>query len=324
MTEQRSLLIDEHPLQVLPELAKAIGLNEAIILQQVHYWLNRSTNVQDGRRFVYRTQAGWVAEFPFWSVATIKRALWSLRERGLLLLSKREEGSWDRTNWYSINYDALNSLNFGIGSNCTNALDQVAPMHKVKVSQSTGADCANPLDQSEPMRVLGTETTTETTSKRRARARAGVPIPADFAISDQIRGWARRKKFEPYLEAHFEYFVTYARNGHDGKVPLYLDWEGAFRNSILGDWGGVRKNMRMDQQYGPQVATAPAVICAYDDESPGKPCGMPNAEPFERYGNKPVCTHHRQKIIERTSSTKMPDDVRRALKLPVRRTAGAP
>jgi len=33
------LLIDEYPLQVLPSLAVIYGLNEAIILQQVHYWI---------------------------------------------------------------------------------------------------------------------------------------------------------------------------------------------------------------------------------------------------------------------------------------------
>ena len=34
-----NLLINESPLQVLPTLATYIGLNEAIFLQQVHYWL---------------------------------------------------------------------------------------------------------------------------------------------------------------------------------------------------------------------------------------------------------------------------------------------
>lgn len=38
------LLINEPPLQVLPTLAKTIGLNEAIVLQQVHYWLNPKFN----------------------------------------------------------------------------------------------------------------------------------------------------------------------------------------------------------------------------------------------------------------------------------------
>lgn len=39
------LLIDDYPIQVLPKLAKVIGLNEAIILQQLHYWLNSKMTI---------------------------------------------------------------------------------------------------------------------------------------------------------------------------------------------------------------------------------------------------------------------------------------
>ena len=33
------LLIHDKPIMILPSLAQKIGLNEAIILQQIHYWL---------------------------------------------------------------------------------------------------------------------------------------------------------------------------------------------------------------------------------------------------------------------------------------------
>ncbi len=31
-----------HPLLIPPALAKEIGLHEAVILQQIHYWLEKS------------------------------------------------------------------------------------------------------------------------------------------------------------------------------------------------------------------------------------------------------------------------------------------
>jgi hypothetical protein len=37
MKRRRSLLIEEPPMQVLPSLAAAIGLEEALFLQQLHY-----------------------------------------------------------------------------------------------------------------------------------------------------------------------------------------------------------------------------------------------------------------------------------------------
>ena len=45
-----SLLINEAPLQVLPSLAVALkNVHEAIILQQVQYWLSRSNFIFNNR-----------------------------------------------------------------------------------------------------------------------------------------------------------------------------------------------------------------------------------------------------------------------------------
>lgn len=103
------LLINEPPLQVLPSLAVAIGLSEALIVQQVHYWLGRSTNERDGRLWVYRTYPEWKQEFPFWSEDTIGRIFRKLEEIGVLLATdKFNQMATDRTKWYSINYEELN------------------------------------------------------------------------------------------------------------------------------------------------------------------------------------------------------------------------
>ena len=36
------LLIKESPVMIIPSLAVKIGLNEAVVLQQIHYWLGIS------------------------------------------------------------------------------------------------------------------------------------------------------------------------------------------------------------------------------------------------------------------------------------------
>jgi hypothetical protein len=41
------LLIDSSTLIVLPTLATLIGLNEAIVLQQIHYWTNKYENDEE-------------------------------------------------------------------------------------------------------------------------------------------------------------------------------------------------------------------------------------------------------------------------------------
>ena len=53
--DMSKLLINESPLQVQPSLAMAIGLNEAIFLQQLHYWIGTSRFVRDGKKWVYNT-----------------------------------------------------------------------------------------------------------------------------------------------------------------------------------------------------------------------------------------------------------------------------
>lgn len=110
-TEQGSLLlIPDHPLQVLPALAVEIGLNEAIVVQQLHYWTKRS---KDEEGWVYNTMEEWREQFPFWSESTIKRTWQSLS--GMGLVEKRQRGGTDRTNHYRLVYESLPRYKFPSG-----------------------------------------------------------------------------------------------------------------------------------------------------------------------------------------------------------------
>ncbi|HQS84935.1 MAG TPA: DnaA N-terminal domain-containing protein [Alphaproteobacteria bacterium] len=105
-----SLLINEPPLQVLPTLAHRIGLNEALMLQQVHYWLNPklNRNIFEKRHWVHNTYRQWQAQFPFWSQRTIQRILLSLEEKSLLLAFLKND--FQKTKHYTIDYDQLRKM----------------------------------------------------------------------------------------------------------------------------------------------------------------------------------------------------------------------
>lgn len=104
------LLIEEPPLQVLPSLAKEIGLNEALILQQIHYWLLKSDKDIDGRTWTYNSYPDWQKQFPFFSTKTIQRTFKSLEDKGLVITGNYNKMTIDRTKWYSIDYEALSKF----------------------------------------------------------------------------------------------------------------------------------------------------------------------------------------------------------------------
>ncbi len=137
-----NLLINEPPLMVLPSLAQRFGLNEAIVIQQLHYWINKSSSNIDGHWWVYNSVADWHKQFPFWSESTIKRILAKLCDRKVLMKDNFNKAPMDRTSWYTIDYSLVHS-DTPIRSTCTNQKVNLTP----------------------PIPETTTETTTETTKK---------------------------------------------------------------------------------------------------------------------------------------------------------------
>lgn len=124
---ERNLLISEPPLQVLPSLAVEVGLNEAIILQQFHYWLQRSNKIRDGHRWIYNSYSEWNKQFPFWSNATIRRAIRNLEKQGFLISGNYNKAGFDKTKWYRIDYERLSKASAqNEQTTCSNWTDGVA------------------------------------------------------------------------------------------------------------------------------------------------------------------------------------------------------
>ncbi|WP_223593606.1 conserved phage C-terminal domain-containing protein [Neobacillus bataviensis] len=104
------LLMNEVPIMILPSLAVKLGLNEAAILQQIHYWVESSQHVIGGRKWIYNTYKDWQKQFPFWSERTIRRAIRTLEDRELLISGNFNQMQIDKTKWYTINYERLGEL----------------------------------------------------------------------------------------------------------------------------------------------------------------------------------------------------------------------
>lgn len=140
-----NLLINEPPMQVLPSLAKKIGLNEAIALQQVHYWLPHAKTKHDGKMWIYKTFERWrEQDFKFWSVRTIQRIFKKLIDIGLLLSKKLAINKHDRVNFYTIDYEELNRISADLGKK---PLESTGNKHNDKLSKSNTTDCHGELRQ---------------------------------------------------------------------------------------------------------------------------------------------------------------------------------
>ena len=97
-----------------------IGVNGAIALQQVHYWVDINkkgylkgessylNKYHHGRFWTYNSISQWQKEnFPFWSEKTVQRTFDKLIEAGYLIEGNFNEEGYDRTKWYTINYEKL-------------------------------------------------------------------------------------------------------------------------------------------------------------------------------------------------------------------------
>ena len=105
------LLLDERPLQVQASLAGALkSLDEAVILQQLHYWLQRSNTVRDNHKWVYNSMADWNKQFPWLSRKALSNHFKKLEKRGLIITGNYNKLSFDKTKWYRIDYDAFSHL----------------------------------------------------------------------------------------------------------------------------------------------------------------------------------------------------------------------
>lgn len=108
------LLLDQQPLLVMPQLAAKIGLNECIILQQIHYWneINKQAknNYKDGYYWTFNSITQWQEQFPFWSKNTIQRTITNLEKMKLVIVGNYNKLKIDRTKWYRIDYNVLEAL----------------------------------------------------------------------------------------------------------------------------------------------------------------------------------------------------------------------
>lgn len=228
-----SLLFTFRPIVLNPRLAVRIGLNEAIVLQQLKYWLMETDSgvEHEGRRWIYNTLPQWQKQFPFWSEDTIKRALSSLKSQGVVIVKQIKKSTHDRTNFYAIDYE----------SRC---LIEEGNLHSSK-----SASCTAPSGQHA---LLSTETTTEITTE----------ILPDVSSSENDRIEACRTIWRSYSAAYMNRYGTEpVRNAKvNGQINQLLKRLGAEASFVAAYYVGINDSflIRSSHEFGMLLAKAEA------------------------------------------------------------------
>lgn len=168
-----NLLIDERPLVLLPSLAALVGVEQAIILQQIHFAVNQPRSgkiLADGEKYIWNTYEEWCADhFSFWTPESIRPRFKKLEIAGLLISQQPDKAQWKRHKYYRVNYTELTK--------------RLAESNRIDALNLNGSDALN-LNGSEPLNLNGsllTKTSTKISTKtshtqENARANGNNPV----------------------------------------------------------------------------------------------------------------------------------------------------
>ncbi len=166
-----ALLIDEPLLCYQPALVRRLGLADAAIVQQLHYWLRVSTNIVEGEQWVYKTYDDWAAEIGI-SAKAVRGACDRLRKSGVVLAIQSPLDARDKTLWWRIDYAKLRG-------------DEPEPSGRPSAPEGSPTAARGSSHAGVPGR---TENTSET-KKENGRADLRDQVPDDFP--DELRPHAR-------------------------------------------------------------------------------------------------------------------------------------
>ncbi len=221
-----NLLLDERPLIVLPSLAAMLNsLDEAVILQQIHYWIEKKQNYREGRYWVYNSMEKWMQHFPWIkSRTTLTRYFKNLEAKGLLITGNFNKAGFDKTKWYTIDYYSLSDFEQRTYRTCTtsdqnlvNGMNRACTTNTIDYTETTTETTTNNNGQAQPdglassrkeiieylNQKLGTAFKPNAAKNRtfiNARLKEGYTVD-DFkkVIDNQIANWGTNPKMVRYL-----------------------------------------------------------------------------------------------------------------------------
>lgn len=119
----------EHQFNV--DIARQFGIEEAIIIQNLFYWIDKNAankvHEYDGYYWTYNSTDAFTKQFPYMKKSTIYRVLQKLEKEGVIKKGNYNKNHFDRTCWYAFTeygMDVLQKCNIDVAKmkngNCKN------------------------------------------------------------------------------------------------------------------------------------------------------------------------------------------------------------
>ena len=250
-----TLLINDNPLIILPSLAIKIGLKEAVVLQQIHFWINGKKKKNDikyykeGKFWTYNSYSQWQDQFRFWSEKSIQRAITKLEDLNLVISGNFNYKTFDRTKWYTVDYKVLKEIELEIEKELDLALEK----ELAKVGRASGHADQMALDKLTSSNI-DTETSLaeNTSSKRNYKEKiSSEPIKKPKEPKLTFEEFSSTE-FPDYIDTELMHEYFKHRKSKMTKFALKLllgnlskahsdgiDVNEALKSSIISGWDGV-------------------------------------------------------------------------------------
>jgi hypothetical protein len=157
-------------------IAAALGdINAAIIIQQLHYWLEKKEVgvVIEGVKYVYNTFVDWVNEqFSWLSVWQFRKAMSLLRSLGIVKVIRHKARQWNQTNYYTLDGDRLTEW---------------AKAESIEISEMWGS--TPPCENNQHLEVRDTDLSiyeTKTTSRNLTAKQSIAAAQREKAIREEV------------------------------------------------------------------------------------------------------------------------------------------
>ena len=179
------------------------SLDEAVILQQIHYWIEKRQNYREGRYWVYNSMENWMQQFPWIkSRTTLTRYFNNLEKKGLLITGNYNKAGFDKTKWYTIDYSTLSDFEQRLYRTCTTSDQNL-------VNGMNRTCTTNTIDY--------TEITSESTTNKQANA-----VSADADLSESFNKlWNLYPKKQGKKDA-FRHYKAWRKKSKDNADDYLL------------------------------------------------------------------------------------------------------